>query len=72
MTNTNRLNRHTATSHPSESWRAELTPTRRPSPQLVLDAVVAGYIHDISQRHRSTGHPRGQSWRDRGTTSTVS
>ena len=25
---------------------------RRPSTQLISDAVVASYIHDISQRHR--------------------
>jgi hypothetical protein len=25
---------------------------RRPSAQLISDAVVASYIHDISQRHR--------------------
>jgi len=31
------------------------TPTasgRRPSPQLISDGVVAGYIHEISERHR--------------------
>jgi hypothetical protein len=26
--------------------------TRRPSPQLISDGVVASYIHDISARHR--------------------
>lgn len=25
---------------------------RRLSPRLISDAVVAGYLHDISQRHR--------------------
>jgi hypothetical protein len=24
----------------------------RPSPQLILDGVIASYIHDISERHR--------------------
>jgi hypothetical protein len=27
----------------------------RPSAQLILDGVIASYIHDISERHR---HPR--------------
>ena len=31
-------------------------PPRRPSIQLVSDAVVAGYSHAISARHRSA-HP---------------
>lgn len=41
------------------------TPTaanRRPSPQLISDGVVAGYIHEISERHgarvRLTPRPR--------------
>lgn len=55
MTHINRPNPNTAGSDASWSRRAELSPRRRPSPQLILDAVVAGYIHDISQRHRSTG-----------------
>jgi hypothetical protein len=32
---------------------AERQGRRRPSTRLVADAVMAGYIHDISQRHRS-------------------
>jgi hypothetical protein len=34
--------------------------TRR-RPQLIFDAVVAGYIHDISDRHRpqAPARPRG-------------
>ena len=33
--------------------RTERPAHRRPSTRLMADAVVAGYIHDISQRHRS-------------------
>jgi hypothetical protein len=29
-------------------------PARRRNPQLLSDAVVASYIHEISQRHRVT------------------
>ena len=33
---------------------------RRPSVRLVSEAVVASYIHDISQRHRDgSAAPRG-------------
>ena len=28
---------------------------RRLSPRLISDAVVAGYLHDISRRHRRSG-----------------
>ncbi len=47
----------------------DLRATRRawtvhPSPDLISEGVVAGYIHDISIRHRGPsrprpGHPRG-------------
>jgi hypothetical protein len=30
-------------------------PAQRRNPQLLSDAVVASYIHEISQRHRVTG-----------------
>jgi hypothetical protein len=30
----------------------EQVPARRLSPQLISEAVVAGYLHDISQRRR--------------------
>jgi hypothetical protein len=32
----------------------------RPSAQLIADAVIAGYIHDISERRRD-GHPHATS-----------
>ena len=35
------------------SPHADLRSARRPSIQLISDAVVAGYLHDISQRHRN-------------------
>jgi hypothetical protein len=33
--------------------RDELAPAPRVRPQLLADGVVAGYIHDISTRHRA-------------------
>lgn len=33
--------------------RSERPARRGPNTRLIADAVVAGYIHDISQRHRS-------------------
>jgi hypothetical protein len=33
--------------------RDEHAPAPRVRPQLLADAVVAGYIHDISTRHRA-------------------
>ena len=32
--------------------RVRVRPTRRPSPQLISDGVIASYIHEISDRHR--------------------
>ncbi|HZO76858.1 MAG TPA: hypothetical protein VFB39_02370 [Solirubrobacteraceae bacterium] len=31
---------------------AKTEPNGRPSAQLILDGVIASYIHDISERHR--------------------
>ena len=39
------------------SPRTEPRPTRRASMQLISDGVLAGYIHDISQRHRRSFTP---------------
>jgi hypothetical protein len=36
------------------SHGARPRPARRPSPQLIADGVVAGYIHEISVRGRGT------------------
>lgn len=49
------INRHSArhtTMDATGSRRRAATSARRPSPGLILDAVVASYIHEISQRHR--------------------
>ena len=34
------------------SARTQHASERRPSPRLISDAVIANYLHDISQRHR--------------------
>ena len=41
--------------------RAEQVSARRPNPHLISEAVVASYLHDISQRHR----PDIAAWRNR-------
>jgi hypothetical protein len=55
MTNTDRFpTRTTALSRAGRrSLHTELESRRRPSTRLISEAVVASYIHDISQRHRS-------------------
>lgn len=65
MRTPNRPRAHT--SGPSNPARRSV-PVRRSrswqlSPQLLTDAVVAGYIHDISARH---GHGTGTRWIRRG------
>jgi len=54
MTQTNRFPAHTTGPSRADrrSPRAALESRRRPSIGLISEAVVAGYIHDISQRHR--------------------
>jgi hypothetical protein len=62
MTQTPRFHDHTAQSirHRRRSPLAAERPGRRPSVRLVSEAVVASYIHDISQRHREgLAAPRG-------------
>jgi hypothetical protein len=39
------------------STNTESTSARRPSAQLVADAVVTAYIHEISERHRPVEEP---------------
>ncbi len=58
MTHTNCFPTHTPSSGGDgrRSPRAPLEPGRRPSIRLISDAVVAGYLHDISQRHRDGAH----------------
>jgi hypothetical protein len=58
MTHTDRL-----TDHATALIRAERRPShaapasgRRPSARLISEAVVASYLHDISQRHRDGIH----------------
>ena len=50
MTTINRLTpyRHAANVNGSATRGS----SDRPSPQLILDGVIASYIHDISERHR--------------------
>lgn len=50
----------TTINHPSQyqpaanvDGPATSDPHDRPSAQLILDGVIASYIHDISQRHRN-------------------
>ena len=50
MTTLNRPTPHDP-STASTAHAAALDSPRRPSAQLILDAVVASYIHDISERH---------------------
>jgi hypothetical protein len=63
MTYTDRFPYHTTASSRGErrSPHADLEPRRRPSTRLISEAVVASYIHDISQRHR----PRASEARSR-------
>lgn len=42
-----------------ESRRVQAT---QPSPQLITDGVMAGYIHEISSRH---GNGMGETWQRR-------
>lgn len=53
MTQINRP--HTTTSrHAGRRWpRTQLRAQRRPSVELISEGVVAGYLHDISDRHRN-------------------
>jgi len=57
MTQINRSRTHTTAVDRARrrSPRAVLQSGREPSLRRVSDAVVASYIHDISQRHRSGG-----------------
>ena len=62
MTQTPCFHDHTGQSsrHRRRSPLATERPGRRPSVRLVSEAVVASYIHDISQRHRDgLAAPRG-------------
>jgi hypothetical protein len=62
MTQPPRFHDHTAESsrHRRRSPLATDRPGRRPSVRRVSEAVVASYIHDISQRHRDElAAPRG-------------
>lgn len=58
MTQTNRFHTHSTVSNrpPRRSPHAPVQSRHRLSTRLISDAVVAGYIHDISQRHRDGTH----------------
>jgi hypothetical protein len=58
MTHTDRVPAHTKALARARrrSPHAELESRRRTSTRLISEAVVAGYIHDISQRHRDGVH----------------
>ena len=53
MTHDNRPRPHTTAPQPTSrrSVRTERRRGARASAQLISDAVIASYIHDISQRH---------------------
>jgi hypothetical protein len=64
---TNRLPVHTSASGRADR-RSAHTPSRsprRPSTRLISEAVVASYLHDISQRHRDDAHVSGAQTRRR-------
>ena len=65
MTHVTRLPTHSTPSNREgrRSPHAALHSGRRPSARLISDAVVAGYIHDISQRHRDGAHASEPVWR---------
>jgi hypothetical protein len=59
--------------HPQPATRGARRPTHRerrfnrgPSVQLVSEAIVASYIHDISERHRDARAPGARLRRVRG------
>jgi hypothetical protein len=54
MKTIDRLRFQTATRDGREP-KAEQASRRRPNPHLISEAVVASYLHDISQRHRPDG-----------------
>lgn len=58
MTQTDRFHTHAAAANrpPRRSPHASAQSGHRLSTRLISDAVVASYIHDISQRHRDGAH----------------
>jgi hypothetical protein len=65
MTQINRPRPHTTTSgHVGRrSSRTQMRAQRRPSIQLISEGVVAGYLHDISDRHHNGGSREGHGFR---------
>ena len=65
MRHDNRPRPHTTTAQPTRrrSLRTERRPGARASTQLISDAVIASYIHDISQRHRDGAPSSGRGLR---------
>jgi hypothetical protein len=48
----------TATTVTSSSRRTDSAVNRRPAARRIFEGVIAGYLHDISQRHRHTAPGR--------------
>lgn len=56
MTHTNRISVHASADRSDRRSSHPAHPSsHRLSTRIIDDAVVAGYIHDISQRHRDGG-----------------
>ncbi len=55
MTTLDRPRPHTTTTNAVDRRQSKThdTPARRPTPQLIADAVIASYIHDISHQRPS-------------------
>jgi hypothetical protein len=68
MKDTHRPRPHSATANQigRESPVSRLRSARRPSGQRISDAVVAAYIHDISERGRRRSHVSNRSDAERG------
>ena len=63
MTHTNRTRPRSTTVRATGSHAATPHATREPHARLISQAVIAGYIHDIAQRHprRSLPQPRSDT-----------
>jgi hypothetical protein len=69
MKTTHRPRPHSATANGTgrESPVSGRRSAWRPNSQLIADAVVAGYIHDISERRRRASHVSNRSHAERVT-----
>jgi hypothetical protein len=48
----------TTNATPSAAPRTDRAPARRPGARRISEGIIAGYLHNISQRHRPTTHGR--------------